>query len=674
MVLKVPGIIENINDVMNMPVKVTDDAVVVLGDVASIRRTFKDPRSFARLDGQPTLVLEISKRLGANIIETIEDVRATIAEKQKLLPDTLEIGFHQDKSKQTKEMLGDLQNNVVSGVVLVMIVIMAALGVRSSILVGFAIPGSFLAGIMVINAMGYTMNVIVLFSLILVVGMLVDGAIIVSELADRNLSQGMSKADAYANASKRMAWPIIASTFTTLAVFAPLLFWPGLIGQFMRYMPITVIACLLASLAMALVFIPVIGKIIGRRPEKPEQTKEDLANPKRAQVQRVLVNPDGSNETANIVAKDIMEASSGARGSYLKVLNKCLHFPTFTLVAVLAFTVLSYVVYGMIGKGVEFFPDIEPESLIAKVHARGDLSIYEQDKILSRVEKLLIGNEAFKSVYTRTGGDSQDGGDVIGNISLELKEWNKRDKAVDLIAEMEQAVADIAGVQIEFLKNEGGPGGGGKPINIQISATTTEKLYEAVEYIRGQMVEVGGFAGVEDNRPLPGIEWRLNVDRKQAAQYGANISLIGNAIQLITSGIRVAGYRPDDATDELDIRMRYPLEQRNLDQITDLRVLTSQGMVPISNFVSLSPAQKTGVINRVDGKRVITIQADVAEGFLPDAQKKALEKQLRAGPVDPEVSVTFKGEAEEQQQAMVFLLTAFVSAISSTACIKPYWF
>ncbi len=665
MVLKVPGIIENMDDVMNMPVKVTENAVVTLRDVANIRRTFKDPRSFARLDGQPTLVLEISKRLGANIIETIDSVRATIEEKQKLLPGTLEIGFHQDKSKQTKEMLSDLQNNVISGVVLVMIVIMAALGIRSSILVGFAIPGSFLAGIMVINAMGFTMNVIVLFSLILVVGMLVDGAIIVSELADRNLTQGMAKADAYANASKRMAWPIIASTFTTLAVFAPLLFWPGLIGQFMRYMPITVISCLLASLAMALIFIPVIGKIIGREPEK-STTAENADNSKQAKLKRVLMNPDGSSETSEIIAQDVINASSGARAAYLKVLDKLLHYPAYTLVAVLLFTILSYAVYGALGKGVEFFPDIEPESLIAKVHARGDLSIYEQDKILARVENLLIGNDAFKSVYTRTGSDSQDsqvGGDVIGNISLELKDWNKRPKAVELIADMEELVADIAGVQIEFLKNEGGPGGGGKPINVQVSASSTEKLYAAVDYIREQMDSVGGFSGIEDNRPLPGIEWRLNVNREQAARYGANIALIGNAVQLITSGIRVAGYRPDDATDELDIRMRYPVEQRNLDQITDLRVLTNQGMVPISNFVSLSPATKTGVINRVDGKRVITIQSDVAEGFLPDAQKKALEKQLLSGPVDPDVSVVFKGEAQEQQEAMVFLITAFISAI-----------
>ena len=663
MVLKVPGIIEDINDMMSMPVKVTDDAVVVLSDVASIRRTFKDPTSFARLNGQPTLVLEISKRLGANIIETIDSVRAEVEKQRKLLPDTLKIGFHQDKSKQTKSMLGDLQNNVISGVVLVMIVIMAALGVRSSILVGFAIPGSFLAGIMVINAMGFTMNVIVLFSLILVVGMLVDGAIIVTELADRNISQGMNRADAYASASKRMAWPIIASTCTTLVVFAPLLFWPGLIGQFMRYMPITVISCLIASLAMALIFIPVIGKMIGRKPDKRLGEETTTASTRDAQLQQILRNPDSSAQTSKISASDIIEAASGARAAYLRVLHKLLKFPAFTLIAVLVFTIVSYVVYGALGKGVEFFPDIEPESLVAKVHARGDLSIYEQDKILSRVENKLIGNDAFKSVYTRTGGDSESGADVIGNISLELTEWNTRPKAVEIIAEMEKSVADIAGVQIEFLKDEGGPGGGGKPINIQVSATTTAKLYEAVDYIREQMTSVGGFAGIEDNRPLPGIEWRLNVDRRLAAQYGANIAMIGNAIQLITSGIRVAGYRPDDATDELDMRMRYPIEQRNLDQISQLRVLTSQGMVPVSNFVTLTPAAKTGVINRVDGNRVITIQSDVAEDFLPDTQKKLLEQRLLEGTIDPDVRVTFKGEAQDQQEAMIFLITAFISAI-----------
>lgn len=646
MVLKVPGVIENIEDVMNLPVKVTDTGVVTFGDVASIRRTYKDPTSFARLNGQPTLMLEISKRLGANIIETIESVRETIEAERALLPATLKIGFHQDKSAETKTMLTDLQNNVISGVVLVVIVIMATLGIRSSILVGFAIPGSFLTGIMVINAMGYTMNVVVLFSLILVVGMLVDGAIIVSELADRNIDRGLSTADAYASASKRMAWPVIASTFTTIVVFFPLLFWPGIIGQFMRYMPITVISCLLASLAMALIFIPVIGKFIGRKTAKSGISGETLAYEESFDAQQHSI-------------EQLLSNAKGIKQTYMQTLYQLLQNPVKTLLAVLAFTILSYVVYGAIGKGVEFFPGVEPESMAIQVHARGDLSIYEQDKILKRVEERLFNRDEIESIYTRAGNGD---GDVIGSIQMEFVDWDKRRKAVAITAELREAISDIPGIRVEFVANEGGPDGGGKPINIQVSAPVG-KLDNAVNQLSDIMRDQGGFIDVDDNRPLPGVEWRLKVNREEAARYGADVALIGNAIQLVTTGIRVAGYRPDDATDELDIRVRYPMAERHLDQIGNLRVPTRKGMVPISNFVSVSAAPKTGVIQRVGGKRVITVEADVAEGKLADTELKILQETLLEQANDPEISVEFKGEAEEQKETMTFLMTAFVSAI-----------
>ena len=646
MVLKVPGVIENLEDVMSLPVKVTDTAVVTFGDVASIRRTYKDPTGFARLNGQPTLVLEISKRLGANIIETIESVRSTIAAERAVLPPTLKIGFHQDKSEETRTMLTDLQNNVISGVVLVMIVIMATLGVRSAILVGFAIPGSFLTGILVINALGYTMNVVVLFSLILVVGMLVDGAIIVSELADRNIDRGMSTEQAYASASKRMAWPVIASTFTTLAVFFPLLFWPGLIGQFMRYMPITVICCLLASLAMALIFIPVIGKFVGRK----AAARADGAAPQSY---------DERFDSSLHSVEQLLDDTQGMQLRYLRALHTLLLNPAKTLLSVLVFTVLSYGVYGAIGKGVEFFPDVEPESVALQVHARGDLSIYEQDSILRRVEQRMFDRDEIESVYTRTGNGD---GDVIGSIQLEFVDWNQRRKAVEITQELREELRDIAGILVDFVANEGGPDGGGKPINIQVSAPA-DKLDNAVERLRSIMQAQGSFVDISDNRPLPGVEWRLEVDREEAARYGADVALIGNAIQLITTGIRVAGYRPDDATDELDIRVRYPLAQRTLDQVAELRVPTRNGMVPISNFVTVSPGAKTGVIQRAGGKRVITVVGDVGEGYLPDSELGTLQSTLQDEPADPEIGVEFKGEAEEQQETMTFLLTAFLSAI-----------
>ncbi|MDX1656830.1 MAG: efflux RND transporter permease subunit, partial [Candidatus Competibacteraceae bacterium] len=239
--VKVPGVIENVQDVLTLPVKVVGSTVVTFQDVAVVRRTFKDPEGFARVNGQPAVALEVKKRIGANIIETIEAIRGIVAERQDHWPASVQLALTQDKSEDIRTMLGDLQNNVISAVILVMIVIVAALGPRSAILVGLAIPGSFLAGILVLYTLGYTLNIVSLFSLILVVGMLVDGAIVVTELADRRMAEGLERHRAYAEAAKRMAWPIISSTATTLAVFVPLLFWPGVVGEFMKYLPITVV-------------------------------------------------------------------------------------------------------------------------------------------------------------------------------------------------------------------------------------------------------------------------------------------------------------------------------------------------------------------------------------------------------------------------------------------------
>jgi multidrug efflux pump len=276
LVLKVAGLIEDMDDLMELPVKVRDDTVVTFGEVATIRPTFVDPDSFARIDGQPALALEVTKRSGANIIETVEAVRAAVEEARADWPDSVRIDYLQDQSEQVKTILNDLEANVISAIILVMIVVVWALGIRSAILVGLAIPGAFLSGVAALWFMGYTMNIVVLFSLILVVGMLVDGAIVTTELADRRLEQGDTPPAAYAHAAKRMAWPIIASTVTTLSVFFPLLFWSGIVGEFMKFLPITVILTLTASLAMALVFIPVLGGVIGRKQPQTARSRAIL--------------------------------------------------------------------------------------------------------------------------------------------------------------------------------------------------------------------------------------------------------------------------------------------------------------------------------------------------------------------------------------------------------------
>ena len=634
LVLKVPGVVESLQDMLALPVKVDGDRVVTFADVATVRRSFKDPEGFARVGGQPAVTLEIKKRVGANIIDTVAGVRAIVEAERRHWPPAVEVAYMQDKSDDIRTILGDLQNNILSAILLVMIIIIAALGPRSALLVGLAIPGSFLAAMAILHAFGMTLNIVVLFSLILVVGMLVDGAIIVTELAQRNLSGGKAPDVAYGSASKRMAWPVAVSTLTTLTVFAPLLFWPGVVGEFMKYLPITVIVALSASLAMALVFLPVLGASISRR--------------RRAAA--------GDPPAPAPIA--------AARG-YAAMLAVLLRHPAKTLLVALLAIAGTYAAYFELGKGVEFFPDVEPEFAQIRIHARGDLSIHEKDAIVREVESRVLDSPEIESVYARSfnraSGENM-AEDVVGVIQLEFVDWDARRPAVEILDELEARVSDIPGVVIEFRKAETGPSGG-KPIQVEVSSRDPTRIAPVVAEIRAVMEDLGGFAAAEDDRPLPGIEWRLQVDRERAARFGTDVATLGTAVRLVTGGIRVSGYRPEDSDDEVDIRVRFPYPERNLGQLDELRVPTANGMVPIGNFVTLEPSPRTGVLKRVDGRRAMTVQSDVEPGLLVDDQTRALRNALAAAVPDPAVETRFKGEDADQQEAGEFLVRAFIGAV-----------
>ncbi|WP_019934901.1 efflux RND transporter permease subunit [Oceanimonas smirnovii] len=624
--IKVPGVIENLDDVLGLPLKVSGDSVVTFGDVATIRRTFKDPAGFARINGQPGVVLEVSKRAGANIIETIEQVKALLAQAEPLLPDGVEIDYIMDQSTQIETMLADLLNNVLTAVVLVLILILATMGARSALMVGLTIPGAFFAGILVIWGIGFTMNIIVLFALILVAGMLVDGAIVVSELADRHLHEGQPPKQAWINAAHRMSWPVIASTITTLAVFMPLLFWPGVVGQFMQYLPATVIICLLASLAMALIFLPTMGGL-GKSSSQPK---------------------------APVVVPGL--------DHYRRLLAWLLRRPGLTLLGTLGLIALLYAGYARFNHGVEFFPDIEPDSAQLQVRARGDLSVYEKDALLQEVESRLTGLTEVKALYARSFAmaDNQMGSDVIGVLQFQFIDWYLRRPASAIRETMLARTADIPGVVLEFREQQMGPGGG-KPVEIRLSGSDEAALDSATEQVRAAMNELGGFADIEDDRSLPGIEWRLQVNREAAARMGADVLSVGNAVQLVTNGLRLASYRPEDASDEVDIRVRLPAHWRSVDQLSRLTLNTPRGQVPLSEFVTLTPAPKVGTLHRVNGRRTVTIKADMAEGFRLDERLSALQQ---SGVALPEgVTLTLAGEDADQREAGQFLSTAFIVAI-----------
>ena len=640
-VLKVPGLIEDLEDVMAMPVKVRGNAVVTFGDVATIRRTFEDPSSFARINGQPALALEITKRSGANIIETVDAVKERVEALRPNWPENVEITYLQDQSKQVKDMLNDLEANVIAAVILVMIVIVLALGGRSAILVGLSIPGAFLAGVIALWAMGYTMNIVVLFSLILVVGMLVDGAIVTTELADRKLQEGAPPKEAYAFAAKRMSWPIIASTATTLSVFFPLLFWQGMVGEFMKFLPITVILTLFASLFMALVFIPVAGGLIGKRQPQTAAAKAALHAAEFGDPRTI----------------------GGFTGRYLRVLEWAILRPGTTLLLAVALLLGGFGAYGSFGKGVTFFPSVEPDFMQVQVRARDNFSIFERDALVRAVEDRLLPYDEIASIYARSMMSAGQGDEeTIGTLQLELTPWDTRRTAVEIGDDIRESVADIAGIDVQVQTESGGPAAG-KPVNLQVTSRNPESQADAVAQIREIMDGLGGFTDVTDTRPVPGVEVSILVNRAEAARFGADVSLLGQAVQLLTQGITVADYRPDDIDGSLDIRVRFPREERSLSALASLRVPTSSGLVPISNFVTFEPSERTGIIRRIDEKRVTTIEANVAADVLVNDQVLALGAALEAAELPDDVSFSFAGEAEDQAESMTFLVGAFVAAI-----------
>jgi len=627
LVVKVPGILESVDDLINMPIKAKNGNSIRFGDVAVVRRTFQQAQGWSRVNGEKAIVLDVRKRVGSNVIEVVEAARTIIDAAAPQISPEVKVSYLFDDSKQVRNLLRDLGNNVGAAVIIVMVVVLATLGLRNATLVGLAIPGSFFVGITALNALGITMNIVVLFSLILVAGMLVDGVIVTTEYADRQIAMGKNRREAYKIGAQRMAWPIISSTITTLMVFMPLLFWPGIVGQFMQYLPMTVIAVLIASLLMALIFIPVLGGFIGKK---------------------------GIDSTA---------ISATAPRFYRAILKFAIHRPAMVMVSVVGFMVVSFYGYASAGLGVSFFPDIEPDQAQVQVLARGDLSAKERDKLVKTAEDSILTQPGIRDFYGKSfrsgGAGNQAPRDSVGTIRTVFADWQERDKAEVLIDEMRARVTALAGADYNIQKQQQGPGSS-QPIRIDIVGISLDEIGAATSDMIARMNEIGGFIDVTDSRPLPGTEWSLVTDRDAASRHGVSISGLGMMIKMLTRGMRISDYRPDDSEDELDVVMRFMGDQRNLDRLKELRVPTMDGSyVPLSVFASLEPRVKGGDIERKDGQRYMYIQSSVKTGLLPADMIEKLRQSLVENPIKNAVDVQFGGEGEDIAETQNFLGKAF---------------
>ena len=645
--IKVPALIESADDIRNLPVRFTADGVITLGDVAEVRRTFKDASGFSTINGKKTIAIDVRKRLKSNAIETVAAVRQVIDNTELQFSQQIEIDYIFDSSQYARSMVDELQGNILTAMSLVLILVIATLGVRSGMLVGLGIPFCLLGSMIVVSMLGFSFNFMVMFGLLLSLGMLIDGAIVVVEFANTRMAEGLSARDAYMVAVRRMAIPVIASTGTTLAAFLPLLFWPGVSGEFMSYLPITVFSVLAWSLTYALIFAPTLGVAISRRRGAVTSQSDELR----------------SEESAKNLFQPLLDF-------YLGLLRPIIAKPVLYSCLAVLFLLGIFFSYTKFGAGQAFFADIENRYGMVSIRALGNLSVDERREITARVEDELNKVEGIQQLYGFSGNNSlvlERGAsrDKISSFLVELYPRKQRERgSQEIFAEVRQRTRDMPGIYVTGKEVDSGPPVG-KDLQIQISSIDREKMYSKTAEIR-QWIEanIEGLRDIEDTLPLAGIQWEMAVDRSQAAMLGVNVGSIGQMVQMVTNGVMIGEYRPDDADDELEIRLRYPQQDRQLEALDQLRVNTSAGPVPISNFTQRIAKPRVDAIQRMDMVETVFIMANTEDGYLTDNQARQIARWLETQDIDDSIRIRFRGANEEQADSAQFLSVAFSLAMS----------
>ncbi|WP_338364711.1 efflux RND transporter permease subunit, partial [Candidatus Xenohaliotis californiensis] len=648
--IEVSGLIENANELLETPVLVRQGEVVLFKDIAQIKSSFKDPTSMARINSKKAVVLEVSKKTGSSALDVIDDVKSVVNKYIPFLPSNISISFSQDNSVPIKDNLSDLENNVIFATLLIVIVISVFMGLRSALLVAMSLPISFLIGIIIVSYAGFTLNIVVLFALILSVGILVDSAIVVTEYADRQMIAGSSRFEAYGSAAKAVVAPIISSTTTTIIVFFPLVFWPGIMGEFIFYLPTTLSATLVGSLLTSIVFLPTLGAVFGGVSAKSKKMIKSTLAIENGEL-------DGLRRFYAVYAKMLMGA-----------LNNPIRY--ITLIISVSFVMIGG--YFLFGRGVEFFPDVEPDNLSIDVRSAGNLSIHEKYLAMMEIESRIADlAPEFKAIYTRIGaqssGKESSTGDLVGSMQLELVQWLKRRRASAIIADLWERVSDFAGFNVAVIKESQGPKGS-KPVKIRVSSRYPEKVELYASRLVGFMQSNDKFLNIEDNINKLKISWNVVVDREKAALYGLNNAVIGNFIRMVTNGAKVSSYRPITGREEVDIVVRFPEESRNLGSIKSLRVPSVNGSVPIDSFTSIIPNNKIEEIHRVNRIRAITILANLSKDTSIELGLKDVSEWI-ASNYDPDVAVKFAGDYEDQNESKSFLYKAFVIAVSGVILV-----
>ncbi|MFP4104465.1 MAG: efflux RND transporter permease subunit [Phycisphaerae bacterium] len=644
--VRVPAEFDDPEDALNLLLTVRDGRPIYLTDVATVSDTFKDRLTYSRLDGEPALTISIQKRVGANIVEVAEKIKRIIAVAEPQLPNGLELSLTFDESDDIRMMVRDLENNIISGLILVVLVLVLFLGPRTSLIVALAIPMSMLISFILILMLGYTLNMIVLFSLILALGMLVDNAIVIVENIYRYRSMGYSRVEAAMKGTGEVAWPVVTSTATTLAAFSPMIFWGGIMGEFMKYLPITLILTLTSSLFVALVINPTIASLIGGGAKK---------------------GPGWFRRTFGGVFAATDRVRGGGMGGYCGLLRTSQRNWFVTLPLAFMLLVSIAIFYGKRGAGLEFFPSIDPDRAVVSIRAPQGTNIERTNKVAEQIEKRIAKYDRhLKHLVSNVGSAGNafesSSGPHIASLSLVFQDYEDRTRpSAEILSDLRDDLTDFAGVEVKVEEMNPGPPTGA-PVTIRLIGKDMKVLADLEKTIRDEIASVSGLVNLRSDLEAEKPELVFLVDRARAGMLGVDTRAIGQFLKTAVFGTAVSTYR--QFNDEYDIILRLPRRQREkIDDLLRLQVPTSQGSVPLSSLGRFDYAPGLGQINRVDQKQVVTISGDT-EGrlgpeVLEDVQQRVARIQL---PVN--YRVEYAGEKEEQDKAASFLTKAGLAALA----------
>ena len=666
--VRVPGDFKAATEIEKVAIKRIGDRPVFVGDIATVVDGFEDRTSYSRVNGHSAVTLAVSKRAGSNILEIADEVKRITAAHQEKWPKGVTARIVGDQSRDIRMMVAELENNVITALILVVSVVVFFMGARNSFFVAFAIPLSMLLGIIAISAFGMTLNMIVLFSLILGLGMLVDNAIVLVENIYRHVEAGKSLRLASIVGTKEVAMAVAASTATTVAAFLPLVFWTGIMGQFMGYLPKTVIALLVASLAVAIGILPVATSIFMKR-AKP---KDDAASVE-----------DGTEADNTFMQKPFMKR-------YKRVLEWSLAYRYITLAVGVLSLFGTFVAYFFLGHGTEFFPDTEPNQAIVTVKASDGTDLEATDSIVRQVEAVLAreSNIDFYVVETGVsgGGDPISGAMAVANEArvtvdflphrtrLEPGQKPRREDPRKTIEHLRGQLVSIPGAVIEIEKREDGPPVGAA-IAVEVSGDDFHEVGEAAQSLRRELLNVEGVAELSDNYKVGRPEMRLRIDRGAAKRVGASTQAVASAIRAAINGAEATTIR--DGEDEYDVIVEAePRYRGDLQAVMALRIPGREDTspdtfaVPLSSVASYKLAGGSGSIRHVDQDLVVTITGDVTEGANANEVQARVAAYLEEDADLPAgMHARLGGAQDEQKESQAFLGKAFIIAVCLIAIV-----